>query len=284
MKYLFIKDHSSIFPVKKMAQVLKVSKSSYYHWCNRGVSSHRLKNDAFSKEVEDYFFTYEMKYGSPRIASELAANGIPCSENKVARFMSKLGLKAWVKPKFRVTTDSNHDHPVSPNLLGREFNAEKPNQKWVSDITYIYTQEGWLYLCVIIDLFSRKVVGWATSSRINTDLLLDAFLSAVILRCPPEGLIFHSDRGVQYASIRFRKYLKLYGMRQSMSKKGDCWDNACAESFFSSIKREEINRFNFKNKKEAHQIIFEYIELFYNLKRRHSYIGNVSPVEFEMFK
>lgn len=243
-----------------------------------------ISTKELSERIIGCYFGNKMRYGSPRITKELQYMGIKCSENRVARLMKKIGLKVHFKAKYRVTTESNHKLPVSPNLLKRNFFTENPNTIWVSDITYIYTQEGWLYLCVILDLYSRKVVGWSTSNRINSALIIDAFLSAVMLRNPPRGLVFHSDRGIQYASKRFRKYLKMFGIKQSMSRKGDCWDNACSESFFSTLKREEVYRYHFKTRKEAASILFEYIELFYNLKRRHSFIGNVSPVEFEMIK
>lgn len=264
-----------------MSKVFNVSKSGFYEWSSRAPSATQLANEELADKIEDIFFENKMRYGSPRITKELNEQGVKCSENRVARIMKNRGIKAFAKPKFRITTDSNHKLPVSPNLLNRNFIADKPNQVWVSDITYIYTSEGWLFLCVIIDLYSRRVVGWSTSSKINTALLVDSFLNAVITRQPSEGLIFHSDRGVQYASKQFREYLKLYGIKQSMSRKGNCWDNACAESFFSTIKREEINRYKLSSRAEAHSILFEYIELFYNLNRRHSHIGNISPADYE---
>ncbi len=207
--------------------------------------------------------------------------GTPINHKKVARLLRENGLNHRMKKKFRITTNSKHNHNVSPNLLNRDFSATAPNQKWVSDITYIWTAEGWIYLCVIIDLYSRKVVGWSVSSRIDTNLLLMAFWHAVQLRNPPKGLIFHSDRGSQYCSKRFRNALKSKLMLQSMSRKGDCWDNACAETFFKSIKTEWLYDEIFENRQEAKNVLFEYIEVFYNRQRKHSYLGYRTPDMYE---
>ena len=199
--------------------------------------------------------------------------------------MRENGLKARHKKRFRVTTNSKHDYPISPNLLNRDFTLEKINTCWVSDITYIDTHEGWLYLCSILDLFSRKVVGWSMASHMRADLVIDALDMAVKHRNPPEGLMFHSDRGVQYASGTFRKKLKSYKMIQSMSRKGNCWDNAPAESFFSTLKIEEVyTHSKYRTREEARKAIFEYIEVFYNRKRSHSFLDYKSPSEYEALK
>jgi len=191
-------------------------------------------------------------------------------------------MRARFKRKYIITTNSKHGYRISPNLLDRNFHANCPNQKWVSDITFLWTQDGWLYLCVIIDLYSRKVVGWSLADHMRTSLVTDAFLMAVTLRQPPKGLLFHSDRGVQYASNEFRNLISMYGFRQSMSRKGNCWDNSCAESFFKTIKIEEIYRYNSLTEKEMKEKVFEYIEGFYNIERRHSSINNMSPFKFEL--
>jgi len=220
-------------------------------------------------------------YGSPKITIELNAEGILCGKNRVARLMKENEIKSKVKKKYKVTTDSKHKNPVAENLLKRNFAAEKPDEKWVSDITYLWTGEGWFYLCVIIDLFSRQVVGWSVSKRMSSSLLINAFDKAYKKRKPSSGLIFHSDRGSQYASKAFRKVLKSKGLVQSMSRKGDCWDNAVAESFFSVFKKELIFGNQYISRAKLKSCIFEYIEIFYNRFRRHSYLEYLSPADFE---
>jgi len=264
-----------------MCRVLKVSKSGYSDWLNRPTCKTKLENQVLAEYIQTFFLLSRMRYGSPRIKADLDSIGEVVGQNRVARIMAENGFRARFKKKYIITTDSNHDYPISPNLLKRNFTATAPNQKWVSDITYLWAGDKWIYLCVIIDLYSRKVVGWSISRNIDTELLKDAFLMAVTLRVPPKGLIFHSDRGIQYASKGFRKLIKLYCMKQSMSRKGDCWDNACAESFFKTLKVEEIYRYVSLTEKEVREKVFEYIEGFYNIKRRHSANNNLSPVKFE---
>jgi putative transposase len=280
MKYQFMKDHSGEFPVKKMAEVLNISNSRYYSWLRNPYYKIRKDHD-IGKRIVDIFKTKKKLYGSPRIHSELKDEGINCGHNRVAKIMRKKGLKARIKKKFKATTDSNHDYPVAPNILNRNFTTYEPNKAWVSDITYIWTYEGWLYLCVIIDLFARKVIGWSMSENIDSVLVKDAFNMALINRTPGKGLIFHSDRGVQYASYDFQKLLKDNFVIQSMSRKGNCWDNACAESFFSTLKNEEVFCKIYRTRKEARSSIFEFIEIFYNRFRKHSFLDYMSPENYE---
>lgn len=220
-------------------------------------------------------------YGSPRLADELQDSGIPCSENRVARLMRLSGIRAVGKRKYRVTTDSKHNHPVAENLLNRQFSAGKPNAVWLSDITYIWTSEGWLYLAGVLDVYSRMLVGWSMSNRVTAELTLTALNQAIDRREVTPQLIHHSDRGSQYAAGEYQRLLSESGMICSMSRKGDCWDNAPMESFFATLKAELVNREQFKTKQEAKAKIFEYIEVFYNRQRRHSTLGNKSPVDFE---
>ena len=220
-------------------------------------------------------------YGARRMAEELTSQGFSCDRYKARTLMKLAGVAARRKRKFKATTDSRHHLPVSPNLLDRQFEAVEPNRAWVSDITYIWTTEGWLYLTVILDLFSRLVVGWSMNNRINRSLVMDALRMAVWRRQPEDGLIFHSDRGSQYCSADFQTMLKIHGMKSSMSRKGDCWDNAVAESFFARLKNDCIPSADFRTRYEARQEIVDYIEMFYNSNRRHSYLGYLTPKEFE---
>ena len=232
--------------------------------------------------VRTTYFESERTYGSPRIYQAIKATKVPCSRAHVSRIMQQEHIWAIHKRKFRVTTDSEHDLPVAENILARDFTALQPNEKWVSDITYIRTKEGWLYLAVIIDLFSRKIVGWSMKSDMKTHLLLEALSMAIKGRKPKAGLIHHSDRGVQYASDLFQEALQKAGMRCSMSRKGNCWDNAVAESFFSTLKRELIYPHAvFVSKEEARGKIFRYIETWYNRMRKHSALQYLSPSEYE---
>ena len=280
MKYRFIKNHRNEFPIRKMAAVLNVSKSRYYQWSkNPGVKEKR--DFDLVERIGKIFDQSKKQYGSPRIHSELLDQGITCGHNRVAKIMRNKGIKARIKRKYKVTTDSNHDYPVAPNIVNRQFNVDSPNKIWVSDITYIWTNEGWLYLCIVLDLFSRKVVGWAMSRNIDTQLVADSFTMAVLARNPEKGLIFHSDRGIQYAAHDFRRLLKDNHAVQSMSRKGNCWDNACAESFFSTLKNEEVFHKNYRTRKEARSSIFEYIAVFYNRFRKHTSLDYVSPEKYE---
>ena len=265
-----------------MCDVLKVSKSGYYSWANQAFPSVRsLENKKLSQEIHRIFLEHKGRYGSRRIRQVLLNKEYPVSRKRVCKLMRAQGLCCKTKRKFRQTTDSNHDLPIAPNLLKRDFSPAGPNQAYVGDITYIPTQEGWLYLAVVIDLFSRKVVGWSMNERMKASLVNDALLMAIWQRKPAKGLISHTDRGSQYASHSHRDLVKLHGIKQSMSRKGNCWDNAVAESFFHTLKTELTHHENFKTREEAKQEIFNYIEAYYNRSRMHSANDYLSPVAYE---
>jgi putative transposase len=219
-------------------------------------------------------------YGSPRMVRELRARGFPASKERVERLMRENGIRARHKRRYKATTDSRHGLPVAPNILDRHFTPQAPNQAWTADITYIWTDEGWLYLAVVIDLFNREVVGWSIKPRMTTEIVLDALTMAWFRRRPAAGLIHHSDRGSQYASHAFQARLKSYGMTCSMSRKGNCWDNATSESFFNSLKNERVHGTRYRTHAEAKTDLFDYIEPFYNRKRQHSTLGYASPIRF----
>ena len=265
-----------------MSKFLNVSDSGYYDWASKGISMREKENTELKIKIAEKFLESRFTYGSPRIYDDLKEEGTQCSENRVARLMREDGVRARFKKQYMLTTDSNHHFLASPNILNREFQANNPNQKWVSDITYIQTETGWMFLCVIMNLFSKKIVGWSLKNHMNTSLLVDAFLMAVTLRSPSAGLIFHSDRGVQYASREFRNHLERFGMRQSMSRKGNCWDNAPSESFFKTFKVEEVYKYGKLPANKVEGIVCEYIEGFYNIKRKHSSIKYLSPQNFEL--
>lgn len=264
-----------------MCRVFSVSRSGYYRWRGRPESRRTIENRRLDARIKTIYEKSKRRYGSPKIAEELNDMGVAVSKNRVARRMKAAGLRSVIRRKYRATTDSKHSHPVADNLLQRDFTASSPDKVWVSDITYIATTGGWLYLTVFIDLFSRMVVGWALSSSLSTEMVLTALQRAIRDRRPGAGLIIHSDRGVQYACKDFRKVLGKHGLVQSMSRKGDCWDNAVAESFFGIIKSELIHREHFKGSQDTLKAIFEYIEIFYNRKRKHSTLGYKTPEQFE---
>ena len=262
--------------------MLSVSKSGYYTWKNRPKSRLRIDNDKLLIEIRRVFWENDRNYGSPRVWNQLRnKERISCSVNRIARLMRTDNLAAIQKRKFRVTTDSKHDYPVWPNLLNRNFIVTRPNNVWVSDITYIWTLEGWLYLAAILDLFSRGVIGLAMDKTIADTLVIQALNQAMLRRNPAKGVILHSDRGSQYAGNDFKALLARHEFTGSMSKKGDCWDNAVAESFFHTLKVELVHRMKFRTREEAKRKIFEYIEMYYNRKRTHSTLGYLSPFEFE---
>ncbi len=265
-----------------MCRALDVSRSGYYAYKKRPKSQGRVKNEALLIEIRRVFLENNSNYGSPRIWNQLhKVDHMSCSENRVARVMRLNGIVAIQKRKFRVTTNSKHDYPVWPNVLNRNFVVERPNTVWVSDITYIWTLEGWLYLAVVLDLFSRGVVGMAMDKTLEDTLVLQAMRQAILRRNPEKGLIFHSDRGSQYAGNDFKALLAQNEFIGSMSRKGNCWDNAVSESFFHTLKVELIHRMKFKTRQEAGGKIFEYGEMYYNYKRAHSTLGYVSPFEYE---
>lgn len=264
-----------------MCDVLDVCRSGYYGWKKREKSPRQREYDALIPVVREAHRLSNGTYGARRIADEIVAHGIPCGRTKAATIMKHADVAARQKRKFKVTTDSKHNLPVAPNLLNREFKVEKPDTAYVSDITYIWTNEGWLYLAVVLDLFSRQIVGWSMNSKMDRTLVIQALRMAVWRRKPARGLIHHSDRGSQYCSDDFQNELNTFGIICSMSRKGNCWDNAVAESFFGSLKTERVFFATYKTRDEAKKDICDYIEMFYNSRRRHSYLGNVSPREYE---
>lgn len=265
-----------------MCRALEVSRSGYYAFKKRPQSQQGVDNAMLLIGIRRVFLANKELYGSPRVWNELNnVERIPCSENRIARLMRINGIVAVQKKKFRLTTDSKHGNPVWPNILNRKFDVEKPNAVWVSDITYVWTLEGWLYLAVILDLFSRGIVGLAMDKTIADTLIIQAIKQAILNRRPGKGLIVHSDRGSQYASNDFKKVLTGNEFVGSMSRKGDCWDNAVAESFFHTLKVELIHRMRFATREQAKRMIFEYIVMYYNCKRAHSTLGYLSPLEYE---
>jgi transposase InsO family protein len=264
-----------------MCRVLEVSRSGYYRWLKSKPSRRELDNRQLDAQIREIYDNSKGRYGSPKIQKELDDRGRKVSKNRVARRMSKAGLRSKIRRKYRVTTDSRHNLPVAPNLLERDFTTQFPDRAWVSDITYLNTRSGWLYLTVIIDLFSRMVVGWALSSSLSHEMVVTALKRAIRRRRPGKGLIFHSDRGVQYACADFRKELAKHEFIQSMSRKADCWDNAVAESFFGILKTELVYHERYEGHQDALHSIFEYIEVFYNRQRRHSTLDYLCPAEYE---
>lgn len=282
MKYWFMDQHRSWHGVQRMCRVIGAARSGYYRWKRQPQSKRHKDNEKILMEIKESHKNSRRAYGSPRITKDLQTRGTKCSENRIARLMKIHGIIAKTKKKFKATTNSKHNLPVAPNLLNQDFVADKPNTVWVSDITYIPTLEGWLYLAVILDIYSRQVVGWAMSDRLTSDFVVKALYQAIGRRRPSLRCIFHSDRGVQYASSDFRDALRAYGFIQSMSRKGNCYDNAVAESFFHTLKTEHVYDYRYETRAEAMQSIFEYIEMFYNRQRRHSALGYRSPVSFEL--
>jgi len=281
MKYAFIDEHRSGFRVKKMCHVLNISRSRYYAWRRRSKGLRQQENERLLERIKEAYKMGRRTYGSPRITKELRENGILCGKNRIARLMRIHGIYAKTKRRFKVTTHSNHNLPVAENLVNRQFEADKPNKIWLSDITYIRTQEGWLYLSAILDLYNRQVIGWSMNERLTQDLVLQALHQAMGRRKPGSGVVFHSDRGSQYAGYAFRSVLEQHHFSQSMSATGNCYDNAVMESFFHTLKTEVVYFERYRTRAEARQSIFEYIEVFYNRIRRHSSLGYLSPLEFE---
>lgn len=261
-------------------KVLGVSKSGYYRWKKQPQSKRSQENQFLLGKIQAIFHQGRKKYGSPRITHRLRQMGHKVSQKRVARLMKKNGIVAKRRKKFVNTTDSKHGLPIAENLLNRQFQVDSPNEVWAGDITYVATKQGWLYLCVVLDLYSRKVIGWSMRQDLTTPLVTDALEMALQRRKPTGALMFHSDRGVQYASDLFRKQLVCHNIVQSMSRKGNCWDNAVVESFFGSLK-EEVCAKVFENQDEAKSALFEYIEVFYNRIRLHSTLGYISPEQFE---
>lgn len=264
-----------------MCNVLEVSRSGYYACFKRSVSNTEISNKDLTAKIIAIFEKSKKRYGCLRITAELHSQGIHCSKNRVARLMKKHSIAVKTRKRYKRTTNSNHKLPVARNLVDMKFNPVKANRLWTSDITYIWTKEGWLYLAVVLDLWSRLVIGWNADKNMDDSLVRSALNKAIRDRKPKEGVIIHSDRGSQYASLNIRKLIEENNLIQSMSSKGNCYDNAPTESFFSTLKRELIYRESYKTREEAKQSIFEYIEVFYNRQRRHSTLGYLSPVQFE---
>jgi transposase InsO family protein len=279
--FSFIDEHRGQWPVRLLCDALGVSAAGYYAWRDRPAGARQQRQDALLVEIRAIHAEFKARYGSPRIHAELVARGRPCCVNTVAKAMRDNGIAAKTAKKYRCTTDSSHDLPVAENLLDRQFDPASPNEAWVADITYIPTREGWLYLAAVEDLYSRRVVGWSMAEHLGSRLVVDALALAVERRLPGAGLLAHSDRGSQYASDHYQALLARHGIMCSMSRRADCWDNAPMESFFASLKKELIHGADFATRAEARAAIVEYIEVFYNTRRRHSSLGYVSPAEYE---
>jgi putative transposase len=277
MSYGFIAENVAHFPVQVLCDVLGVSRSGYYAWAKRPESARSLGDTALAGAIRNAHAASRGRYGSPRVHAELRAQGRQVGRKRVARLMRGMGLAARHRRRFRRTTDSRHGFAVAPNLLQRDFRAAAPDRVWLADITYVGTAEGWLYLAAVLDLFSRKIVGWAMAEHLGHDLALAALDMAVASRRPAPGLVHHSDRGVQYAAHGYRRRLLAQGMLCSMSRKGDCWDNAPMESFFATLKGELVQQRDYLTRAEARADVFQYIEGFYNRRRRHSAIGYLTP-------
>ncbi len=281
MKFELMEAQKAHFPIDFMCRQLEVSRSGFYAWQKRPVSQRQRQDEELARQVAAVHQRSRGTYGSPRVQAELRAQGRRVSRKRVARLMGQQGLAARSRRRWVRTTDSRHTQPVAPNLLQRHFSPGQPNCTWATDITYVWTRQGWLYLAVVLDLFSRLVVGWAMGELIDRHLVLRALDMALKGRQPPRGLLHHSDRGSQYASEGYQRALAARGIECSMSRKGNCWDNAVAESFFSSLKMELVHEADFATREQARAALFDYIEVFYNRQRRHSSLGYLSPVEYE---
>ena len=283
MKFQFIADHRETFKVGRMCALFKVSPSGFYAWLTRPESRRSRENRSLEDRVRVLHAASHGIYGAPKIHRDLIDQGVRCGKNRVARIMRAAGIRSRTRKRFKATTNSRHNLPVAPNRLNQAFTADTPDRTWVGDITYIHTREGWLYLAVLIDLFNRKVVGWSASSRLTRQLAIDALQMALDHRRPAPGLMHHSDQGSQYASGDYQKLLSKHKMTCSMSRKGNCWDNAVAESFFHLLKTEWVNHHRYVSRSEAISSLFYYIEIFYNRKRRHSVLDYTTPQEYETF-
>jgi len=282
VKFVWIDQHKDSFDVTCMCRMLKVSRAGFYAWQKRPQSLKSLRKQEVLEEIRKVHASSHGIYGSPRVAEELAEQGVRACVNTVARYMKEAGIRSKIKRRFRVsTTDSRHIFPIAPNLLDRQFEASGPNQKWCCDITYIPTAEGFLYLAAVIDVFSRRIVGWSMADYLRAELCVDALQMAIARRRPGAGLLHHSDRGVQYACQEYRQLLEKHGIVASMSGTGDCYDNALMESFWGTLKREWTHHELYLTRAEARGSVFRFMEVFYNRQRRHSAIGYMSPEQFE---
>lgn len=284
MKYAFMAQHRSVWPVRWMGQALSVSPSGFYEWMGRPESARAQANRVVLARIRESFEASDRTYGSPRIWRDLRDWNVACSENRAARLMKTAGLRARPASR-RLPFDTGERSIIAPNVLDRQFEATAPNQKWVADFTYIWTGEGWLYVAVVLDLFSRLIVGWSMQSRMTAELVTDAVVMAIWRRRPKDAeLLHHSDQGSQYTSEQFQRLLADHGIQCSMSRSGNCWDNAAMESFFSSLKVERTDRQYYRSRDEARADVFDYLERFYNPRRRHSTLGFVSPVAYEKLR
>jgi putative transposase len=281
MRYRAIQENDRRFPIRLMCRALAVSPAGYYAWRDRPESRRSVHNRTLLSAIRVIHRESRETYGSPSIWDALIKQGHGVGENRIARLMRAEGIRAKTVKQWRATTQSSHRMPVAANVLDRQFSITRPNRVWAGDITYVWTTEGWLYLAVVLDLYSRAVIGWALEARLTGDLARQALTMAIHHRAPKSGLLHHSDRGSQYAATAYQQLLTTHGMTGSMSRRGNCWDNACVESFFGTLKRELIYHRQYRTREEATQDIFEYIEVFYNRLRRHSTLGYYSPAEFE---
>lgn len=281
MRFAFIHAEKASFPVSAMCRLFEVTRQSYYAYARRPASSRVLAEATLCEAIRSIFAETGETYGSPRVLRELRARGVRVGKRRVERAMRGMGLTPPAPRRHRRTTVQNPTHPVAPNELARDFTAKRPNERWVTDITYVWTDEGWAYVAIILDLFSRAVVGWALDATLSTQLPLAALRNAVGRRRPGAGLLHHSDRGCQYTSAAYRDALASLGITVSMSRTGNCWDNAVAESFFATIKNELIHRRSWRSRSDLRHAVFEYIEVFYNRRRLHSSIGYRTPAELE---
>ncbi len=281
MKYEFIKTHRKEYKVVRLCEALDVSSSGFYDWLDRPESDRSLENKRLTKKIEYFHRASREVYGSPKIHKDLIEDGELCSKNRVSRLMKASNIKSKLARKFVITTDSKNTMKPAPDLLQRQFTVSNCNEAWVSDTTFIATREGWLYLAVILDLYSRQVIGWSMKNQNNTELVQEALTMSIWRRGKVDAVIVHSDQGSTYASGDYQKQLKEHKLRCSMSRKGECLDNAVAESFFGTLKNELVHHEDYRTRAEARQSIFEYIEVFYNRKRRHAFLGYRTPVDYE---
>lgn len=282
MKFVFIAAEKALYPVRLLCALLEVSRSGYYAWVDRPTPPKAISDAQLVLEIKAAMARGRGAYGSPRVHRELRARGMRVNKKRIERLMRENGLVARQKRRFVHTTDSRHEHPIAPNVLDRNFDVQATNKAWVGDVTYVPTREGWLYLAVLLDLFSRRVVGWATSATNDRELALRALDQALRARRPRPGLVHHTDRGSPYASDDYRRVLDRHAITASMSRAGDCYDNAVAESFFATLKTEHVDHEDFVTRDTGTASIADYIENFYNCARRHSHVGYVSPIEFEL--
>lgn len=281
MKYDFIFEHKETWPIQCMCRILGVLRQGYYRYCQRRSTTTNPEHQEQLSWIKEIARASEDSYGTRRMSKALRVLGYPVGRDKARSLMHEAGVSVKTRKKYKVTTNSRHSKPVYPNNLSRDFSTSVPDQAYVSDITYLWTQEGWLYLAVVIDLYSRKIVGWSISPRMTATLVCDALTMAIWQRRPKAGLIVHSDRGSQYASLAYRQLLEKHGFVGSMSRKGNCWDNAVAESFFGSLKQERVQWRHYQTRYEAQQDVLNYISIFYNEQRLHSYLGYCSPNQYE---